>query len=326
MPANAIERTARRADRLQQRHTPVAVALAVVKKYGDDNAGILVGSLALSAFGAIFPLLLLLVTILGLVLSSHSGLRHDVLHSTLNTFPVIGNDLAGNIKALHRNSAWGLAIGIAGLAYGSLGLAQNGMFTMAEVWNVPGPERPNYAKRLGRSLGFLVVLFVGLVVGTFLAAAVPTVKGAIALAAAGAAASAVVNFGEYLFAFRALTPNSVPWRQLVPGAALAGVGWTILQALGGFVVGHYLKHDSAVYGVFGVVLGLLAWVFLITKLTVYAAELNVVLARRLWPRSIVQPPLLDADRRSIAAQAEQNQRRPEQRVEVSFDADGSAGR
>ena len=85
------------------------------------------------------------------------------------------------------------------------------------------------------------------------------------------------------------------------------------------MVGHYLKNDNAVYGLFGIVLGLLAWVYLIVELTVYSAELNVVLLRRLWPRAIVQPPLTEADRRSMAAQAEQNQRRPEQRVEVSFE-------
>ena len=78
---------------------------------------------------------------------------------------------------------------------------------------------------------------------------------------------------------------------------------------------------SSVYGLFAIVLGLFAWIYLITELTVYAAELNVVLARHLWPRSIVQPPLTDADRRSIAAQAVQNRRRPEQSVEVSFDGE-----
>jgi hypothetical protein len=87
------------------------------------------------------------------------------------------------------------------------------------------------------------------------------------------------------------------------------------------VVGHYLKNDSAVYGLFAIVLGLFAWIFLITQLTVYAAELNVVLARHLWPRGLMQPPLTDADRRSLAAQALQNARRPEQRVEVSFEGE-----
>ena len=320
---NAFERGARRLDAFQQRNKALALVFGVIKKFGDDNAGILVSSLAQTAFGALFPLLLLLVTILGIVLSSHPALRQSVLHSTLAQFPIIGNDLASNIKALHRNSVAGLTIGIVGLVWGSLGLAQNGMFAMAQVWNVPGPARPDYPKRLLRSISFLAVLAIGLVLSTFLAAGAPTARGSLAMAVAGGVLSAVVNFGEYLFAFRILTPANVSLRQLVPGAIMAGIGWTVLQSIGGFVVGHYLKNDSAVYGLFGIVLGLFAWIYLIAELTVYAAELNVVLARRLWPRSLVQPPLTDADRRSIAAQALQNQRRPEQRVEVSF-ADGGA--
>jgi YihY family inner membrane protein len=316
---NIIERFARSIDGAQRRTKVVSVIFGVMKKFGDDNAGTLVGSLAATAFGSIFPLLLLLFTVLGLVLNSHSGLRADVLHSTLRQFPIIGNDLGNNIKALHRDSPIGLTVGIVGLAWGSLGLAQNGIFTMEQIWNVPGVDRPNYLKRLGRSIVFLLVLGVGLLVSTFLAAAVPTARGALGWAIAGAVASAVVNFGEYLFAFRVLTPARVSVRQLAPGAALAGIVWTVLQALGGFVVGRYLKNDNAVYGLFGIVLGLYAWVYLMTEVTVYAAELNVVLANHLWPRSMVQPPLTDADRRSLAAQAVQNRRRPEQRVEVSFD-------
>jgi YihY family inner membrane protein len=315
---NIIERSVRSIDGVQQRNKVLSVIFGVVKKFGDDNAGILVGSLAASAFASIFPLLLLLFTVLGLVLDTHSGLRTDVLHSTLRQFPIIGTDLGNNIKALHRDSAVGLTVGIVGLAWGSLGLAQNGIFTMEQVWNLPGVDRPNYLKRLLRSVSFLAVLGLGLLVSTFLAAAVPTARGALGWAVAGAVASAVVNFGQYLFAFRVLTPARVSVRQLAPGAALAGVIWTVLQALGGFIVGRYLKNDNAVYGLFGIVLGLYAWVYLMTKVTVYAAELNVVLARHLWPRSIVQPPLTDADRRSLTAQAVQHQQRREQRIDVSF--------
>ena len=316
---NTIERFARRIDGVQQRNRGISVIFGVVKKFGDDNAGTLVGSLAATAFGSIFPLLLLLFTVLGLVLNGHPGLRADVLHSTLRQFPIIGTDLGNNIKVLHRDSAVGLTVGIVGLVWGSLGLAQNGIFTMEQIWNLPGVDRPNYLKRLYRSVTFLVVLGVGLLVSTFLAAAVPTARGAVGWAIAGAVASAVVNFGEYLFAFRVLTPARVSVRQLVPGAVLAGFAWTVLQAMGGFVIGRYLKNDNAVYGLFGIVLGLYAWVYLMTEVTVYAAELNVVLARHLWPRSMVQPPLTDADRRSLTARAAQNQQRRDQRIEVSFD-------
>jgi Virulence factor BrkB len=104
----------------------------------------------------------------------------------------------------------------------------------------------------------------------------------------------------------------------VPGAVGGGVAWPVLQALGTYLVHHFLRSAS-VYGVFATVLGLLAWISLGVEITVYAAEINVVLARRLWPRSIVQPPLTQADRAVLAAQALQNQRRDDQHVDVSYD-------
>ncbi len=91
----------------------------------------------------------------------------------------------------------------------------------------------------------------------------------------------------------------------------------MLQTVGTILVRHAL-HGAAAYGVFATVLGLLAWVYLGAEVAVYAAELNVVVARRLWPRAMVQPPLTEADRHSMALQALQNQRREEQQVRVTF--------
>jgi hypothetical protein len=81
---------------------------------------------------------------------------------------------------------------------------------------------------------------------------------------------------------------------------------------------HHFIQSSSVYGVFGTVLALVAWLYLAVQVTVYSAEINVVLARRLWPRSLVQPPLTEADRTVLALQALQNQRREEQQVTVTF--------
>src|SRR5215469_12910738 len=125
------------------------------------------------------------------------------------------------------------------------------------------------------------------------------------------------NAGMYLGAFRVLTPKGVPTSKLLPGAIAGGILYTVLQSLGTWLVHHYLHSDS-VYGVFATVLGLVAWIYLAVEITVYSAEVNTVLTRRLWPRSIIQPPLTEADRASMALQALQNQRRPEQHVEVTF--------
>jgi uncharacterized BrkB/YihY/UPF0761 family membrane protein len=129
-----------------------------------------------------------------------------------------------------------------------------------------------------------------------------------------------VNIATYFGAFRVLTAKAVPSRHLVPGAVVGGIAWTILQAVGGYLIGHDLKNDSTTYGTFGVVLGLVAFIYLGSQITIYAAELNAVLARHLWPRGLVQPPLTEADHRSLALQATQNRRRPEQQVSVDFTA------
>jgi len=205
------------------------------------------------------------------------------------------------------------------LIWGASGLAQAGLFTMEQVWNLPGPARPGYVQRLGRAVLFLALLGGGVIVTTGLAS-LPTYLphwgfwSNLLIAVVTAAFSA----GMYLGAFRALTPKGVPTRGLLPGAVTGGILWTVLQLLSTWLIHHFLHSDS-VYGVFATVLGLLAWIYLATEITVYCAEINVVLARRLWPRSIVQPPLTEADRASMALQALQNQRRPEQHIEVTFD-------
>jgi uncharacterized BrkB/YihY/UPF0761 family membrane protein len=96
------------------------------------------------------------------------------------------------------------------------------------------------------------------------------------------------------------------------------VGWTVLQTLGVYIVDRQLERANLIYGVFAVVIVLLSWMYLSAQLLLYAAELNVVLARRLWPRSLLQPPLTEPDRRVLTALAEAEERRPEQTIEVTF--------
>ena len=164
---NPVERVVRVIDRAQQRHTVPSVAFAVIKKYGDDTAGNLAAVLAFSGFITLFPLLLLLVTILGLVLSSDPHLRNEILNSTFAQFPLMGSELRNNVHALHRSSLIGLVIAIVLLLYGSLGLAQNGIYTMEQIWNLPGIHRSNFVKRMGRSLEFIALLGAGIIVSTF---------------------------------------------------------------------------------------------------------------------------------------------------------------
>ncbi|MFN2614055.1 MAG: YihY/virulence factor BrkB family protein [Actinomycetota bacterium] len=314
---NPIEWTIRRVDTLQQSKKPLAFAFGVVKKFGDDAAGSHAALIAYYGFLSLFPLMLVLITVLGLVLSP--GSQQRVIHSTLAQFPIVGDQLSGpdGIRALKAGSGVGLVVGLIGLVWGSLGVTQAAQRAMAEIWNVPGIIRPGFFPRLGRSLAFLGVLVMNVVTTSGLAALMgasrsPFVKMGVILLAVG------IDMALYLLAFRVLTPKSIPTKALLPGAILAGGGWAILQYAGAFLVIHQLRHTSQIYGYFASVLGLIAFLFIAAEITLYAAEFNVVRERHLYPRSIVQPPLTEADRRVLAGISKASLRRPEQQVDVGF--------
>src|SRR5215471_17295062 len=284
---NPVEKAIRKLDATQQRHTPVAFVIGVIKKYGDDNGGALASNLAYSAFVSIFPLLLILTTILGLVASVDPSVRTEVLNAVAGQVPLIGKTLTGNVHQLQRSSIIGLIVGFVVLIWGASGLAQAGLFTMAQVWNLPGPARPGYVQRLGRALLFLGLLGGGAIVTTGLAS-LPTYLQHTSLATHLPhdwfwfdllifVVTAVFGAGMYLGAFRALTPKGVPTRSLLPGAITGGILWTVLQVLGTWLV-HRFLHSNSAYGVFASLLGLLAWIFLAIEITVYSAEIDVVLA------------------------------------------------
>ena len=314
---NPIEAVVRRVDLAQQRHNATGFVFGVIKKFGDDNGGALVTNLAYAGFVSLFPLLLILTTGLGLVTSGDPALRARVREAVHHQVPLIGQQLTGNVHALRESSIIGLIVGVAVLVWGTTRLAQAGIFTMEQVWNLPGPARVGYFPRLLRCLQFLGVLGLSVIVTTLLTGLTAFTHQRTLTIVLATALAAVTNSGMFLIGFRVLTPGSVGWGRLLPGAVAGGIAWTALQTVGTVLMRHAL-HSAAAYGVFATVLGLLAWVYLGAEVAVYAAEINGVIARRLWPRALVQPPLTEADRHSMALQALQNQRREEQQVRVTF--------
>ncbi|WP_161790154.1 YihY/virulence factor BrkB family protein [Streptacidiphilus carbonis] len=314
---NIFERALRSVDGAQQNHRATAFTVGVVKKFGDDRGGQLAALITYYAFAAVFPLLLLLTTSLGFVLHGNPAAQRAVLHSALADFPIIGNQLQDNVHSLQGTGA-AVAIGVLGLLYGSLGMTQILQFAMAEVWNIPGTERPGFFPRMGRGLLMLVALGLGLALSTATAGLVGFLAHGALAWIGGLLGSVAVNIGLYLICFRILTPEEVTLAQLLPGCLVAGPAWTALQTFGGILVAHQLRHSTQVYGFFGTVLGLISWLYLAAQITMYAAEANVVRARRLWPRTLMQPPLNRADREVLDAIVKQEERRPEQQVRTSF--------
>jgi YihY family inner membrane protein len=315
---NIAERALRSIDRAQQRYGPAAFVMAVVKKFGDDRGGSLAALLTFYGFLSLFPLLLLLVTILGFVGGNDHSFFHRVESSAFSQFPIVGSKLSSNIHELHRKSVLALLVGIVGVAWGSQGAIQSAQYAQAEVWNIPGEHRPNFWSRGARTLLMIATLFVFLVSSTLLTGLVTIGHHSIVVIVGGSVASLVLNIALFAIAFRILTPKQVDWSSLRAGAVAGGIGWTILQYAGGILVDHTLRNTSQVYGFFAVILGLLGWIYLAAEVVLYSAEINVVKARHLWPRALVQPPLTEADERVLSAIVLQGKRRPEQTVSSGF--------
>jgi uncharacterized BrkB/YihY/UPF0761 family membrane protein len=138
----------------------------------------------------------------------------------------------------------------------------------------------------------------------------------------GIVASLLANVFLFFAAFRLMTASTVPTRALWPGVAFAAASWTILQAVGGIYVGHVIKHIPVAYSSFAFIIALLVWFQLGAQITLYAVELNVVLERRLWPRSLMGPPVEPADQETYAALARIEERHENEQVNVSFKPPG----
>ncbi|HYL53064.1 MAG TPA: YihY/virulence factor BrkB family protein [Acidimicrobiia bacterium] len=314
-----LQRALRRVDEFQQRHRPFAFVFAVVKKFGDDQGGNLCAIITYYGFMSLFPLLLVLVTVLGFVLQGHPGLQHDILNSALTDFPVIGDKIRKNVGSVRGNGV-GLAIGIVFTFYGGLGLANAAQDAMNRIWEVPMRARPGFVPRILRSLALVGTIGLGIIVTTVLSGVGGGSANLGGWVRVGVVVVAfVLNVGLFGLAFRVLTARDLAWGDVWPGAVVAAIGWEVLQAVGGAFVSHQLKGMSeSVYGVFATVIGLLLWIFLQARVVLYAAEVNVVRSGRLWPRSIAPPPLTDGDKRAYEAYAATEERRPDERVEVDI--------
>lgn len=314
---DALRRVLRAVDGFQQRRRWLALPYAVLKKFGEDRAGNLAALVAYYGFFSLFPLLLVLVSVLGIVLRGNPSLREDILNSALAQFPVIGDQLRENMSSL-TGSGVPLGIGILGTLWAGLGGVKAMHEALDSVWDVPFKRRLNVIRSTIKSLAMLGVLGV-ITVASAVVAGVGAGSDSWWWALIGILTSLALNFVLFMLAFRILTTADVSWSQVRPGAIVGAVGWTALQAVGGFFVSHQLKGASEVYGTFAVVIGLLAWMYLGAQLTMYAAELNAVVANRLWPRSLVHPPFTEADERALKRLAKVEERHVEETVEATIE-------
>ena len=274
-------------DRAQQRHPAVALPVAVYKKFSQDNGGQLAGLISYYGFFSLFPLLLVFVTVLGLVLRGDVTLQNQIETSSLASFPIIGSTIRSNVHSL---SAGGLplAVGLVTALLAGLGVVHATQIAQDRMWDVAAGQRSSWWGWRLRGLAMIAILGSVNVAATVIDGWVDAGSPSGALATIGAlVVSLALDLGLFIAVFVLLTSYPTTVREILPGAIMATILWQILQHAGGYIVVHELKKTSDTYGLFAIVLGTLAWLHIGAQATLYAAELNVVRSKRLWPRALL---------------------------------------
>ena len=315
-----------RVDAFQQRHPVLGFPLAVVYKFFDDQGNYLAAIVTYYAFIAIFPLLLIASSVLGLLLSGNPELRQELLDSALSQFPIVGTQL-GAPEGL-QGSASAVVIGALTALYGVQGLGLAAQNAVNVTRAVPRNSRLNPI--ISRLRTFVAMVLAGITV--LLIATLSSVASHLDVLGGGAdrglrllsgAAAVALNAVVLSVLMKLSTRQDEKFREVFPGGLTVAVLWQLLQLLGGFYVERVVSRANDLNAVFAVVLGLLALIYIASVMAVFGLEVNVVLARRLYPRALLTPftddvDLTDADRRAYSDYAKAQRYKGFQRVRVSF--------
>jgi membrane protein len=305
-----------RLDEAQRRSRRLSIAVATFKKFSEDKSSNLATMIAFWAFFSIFPLLLVLVTVLGWVLPSSD--KASVLGHVANLLPLLDPKTVSGLSG----SWWAVVVGGLTALWSGLGAVRTVQFAFDSVWEIPYHRRLGFVKQVLRSLWVLATIGLGLVLTTVLSSFIISAANGVSLGVltkvAGYVVAIALDIGLFVAAFRILTSREVTVRDVLPGAVFAGVVFFILQELSAFIISSHLKNAQSTYGHFATVITMLWWFYLQAQVTLLGAQLNVVLRERLYPRSLAESPQTDADRRVLQAYAAERAYHPEQDIETRF--------
>lgn len=317
-PLKAPPALLRKLDGWQRRHPVVGFPFGVAKKFGDDRAGYLAALVSYFAFFSLFPLLMALTSILGMVLKGHEDWQEKVTGNAFQQIPVIGPTLtAGKITG----SVVAVVVGVAVALWSGLKVIDAAQNALNDVWDVPLLGRPKFLKRRLKSVLLLGVIGLSLIASLAsgsIAGLLPDLPGGGRFGVY--AVTLLFNVGVFLLAFKLLSEIDHSWGELVPGSVFAAVGFFVLQVPGAIYIKETIEKAKDTYNTFATVIGLLTFFFLASQIVIIGAEINVVRKRKLWPRSLLAlyGELTPADRQVYSDSAAATRRLPGQRVQVGF--------
>ena len=263
---------------LRAKHPAIEVGVDTLDGWRRHISGRNASVLAFFGFLSIFPLLLVATTILGFVLEDNEDLQERIIDGALADIPVLGQQLQNDPASL-SGSVWALTIGLLGALWSSTKAFVGMQGAFDDTWEVHVDHRDAMPKQRGKAL--LGLLFIGgaqvaslAITQLVNAAGLPNV-GRLALVAATLA----INITMIAAMYRFLTAATLSWRDVWPGAIVAGIAYTLLQHFGTMIVRSITKNANETYGNFALVLGLVTWLGLLAIATIMCCEFNAALVR-----------------------------------------------
>jgi membrane protein len=294
--ADAVNQAKLQVERARSRWPVVDVGVSTFKRFSEDDGGTLAAALTYYIFFSIFPLLLFGVAALGFVTRGNEELKQDLINAGVNSFPMLRDVLQPAGLDFFERRAGGLALTGAVLAlYSGSGAVVALEHALTRIDHVT--EEGTFVNKRLRSFRWLVLLVPAAVATAALAGLANFARDVFGTNSALATGVSVLSYlGGVLvsavvlaLAFKLLSNAAHSWRDVAPGAFTGAVALEVLKAIGSVYLEAGTKGREGTFGAFAAAAGLLVVAFLISRITLLAAELNAVLAER----RLVRKPLLD---------------------------------
>jgi membrane protein len=313
----SISRIIDRIDQFQQRHPSVGLPYAIIKKFGDDDGGYQAALLTYYGFLSIFPLLLVVLTVIQIIFHNNIEVRHEVSQNISHFLPGLGSALESNVHTIGK-SGLGLAIGLLATIYGARGLADMLRHALNDIWQVPRMRRTGFPKGLLQSLMIMAAAAIGFAATVAVSSFSAVLGHALWVKIVANVAGFFLLFGLLLFVFRTATSRKVPPKDMYLGTGIAAAVIQLLLTFGSLLVAHQLKNFDTLYGTFAIVLGMLFWIYLLAQVIVYAVEIDSVRHLKLYPRAIQNNKPTPQDLHAYELYAHVDRYIPQEEIDVRF--------
>jgi membrane protein len=264
---------------IRRRSTAAEVIVSMLEGWRRHQSGRNASLLSFFGFLSIFPLLLVATTILGFVLQRDEHLKQRIIDGAFDDIPVLGQELAADPASLTGN-VWVLLIGLATALWSATRVFAGLHVSLDDIWEIDLDHRSSMQVQRGRALIGIVIVAVAQIATVGLAAVVNAVRLPGLSQLLLVALSVGINIAMLSVLYRLLTTASPTWRAVLPGAATAGVAFSLLQYFGADIVDRIIRNATDTYGQFALVLGLVTWLGFLAIAALMSAELNAVLAER----------------------------------------------